>query len=216
LPLLLAALKKLEPAQAKATMKMLLNWSLRFMIAGSGGGGPLDRAYGQLAKEVMDGTIKTAAQMRDRVRPGVLRTEAEFKQAFSEARVTKTTLARYYLRALELHKQGELNADLGGTLDESFAFNVEHVMPQRESNDWPIDEQVAQQFRKRLGNMVLLNPDENVKLGSKSFSEKREAYAKSPLLLTQCVGAYAHWTPADIDDWQEKLAELATKIWPEK
>lgn len=216
LPLLLAVLKKLDPAPTKAAMKMFLNWSVRFMIAGSGGGGPLDRAYGQLAKDVMDGTIKTPAQMRDKVRPGVLRTDAEFKQAFSKARVTKTTLARYYLRALELHKEGEANSDLGGTLDESFAFNVEHVMPQRESDDWPIDEQVAQQFRKRLGNMVLLSPDDNLKLGNKGFADKRKVYVKSPLLLTQNVGSFAKWGPADIDQWQEQLSDIAVKIWPEK
>ena len=69
-------------------MKMFLNWSVRFTVAGSGGGGPLDRAYGALAKEVTEETIKTATQLRDKIRPGVLRTDAEFTQAFSKARVT--------------------------------------------------------------------------------------------------------------------------------
>ena len=132
LPLLLAVTKKFEPAQIKATVKMLLSWSVRFLVAGSGGGGPLDRAYGQLAKEVMDGIVKTASQIRERVRPGVLRTDAEFKQAFSKARATKTDLARYYLRALELLKQGDTRPELAGVIDDPFAYNVEHVMPQRE------------------------------------------------------------------------------------
>lgn len=216
LPLLLAVLKKFEPAQARIAMKMFLNWSVRFTVAGSGGGGPLDRAYGALAKEVTEETIKTATQLRDKIRPGVLRTDAEFTQAFSKARVTKTTLARYYLRALELHKKGDTNADLGGTLDENYVFNVEHVMPQRETSNWPIDEQLAQQFRKRLGNMTLLSPDENVKLGNKSFSEKRTIYLRSSLLLTQSIGNYTAWGPTEIDQWQEALADLAVKIWPEK
>ncbi len=216
LPLLLAIVKKFDGAQLKAAMKMLLSWSVRFMVAGSGGGGPLDRAYGQLAKEVIEGTITASAQLREKVRPGVLRTDAEFRQAFSKARVTKTTLARYYLRALELYKESVPNADLGCTLDESYAFNVEHVLPQRESEHWPIDEQLAGQFRKRLGNMVLLSPDENVKLGNKGFAEKKKAYAKSPLLLTQSVAAFSDWGPSEIDQWQEQLAKLAEKIWPEK
>ena len=120
--------------------------------------------------------VKASAQLREKTRPGVLRTDAEFKQTFSQARVTKTSLARYYLRAVELHKEGDANSDLGGTLDETFTFNVEHILPLRESAGWELDEQIAQQFRKRLGNMVLLNPDENVKLGNKSFAEKRRAY----------------------------------------
>jgi hypothetical protein len=72
-----------------------------------------------------------------------------------------------------LFKQNDANPELGGTLDESFSFNVEHVLPQSESIGWTVPEQVAQQFRKRLGNMVLLNPGANVKLGNKSFAEKK-------------------------------------------
>ena len=64
--------------------------------------------------------------------------------------------------------------------------------------------------------MVLLSPEENVKLGAKGFEEKRAVYAKSPLLLTQSVGAFAQWGPAEIDQWQESLADLSVKIWPEK
>lgn len=214
LPLLLAIVSKFEPAQIKASTKMLLFWSVRFLVAGSGGGGPLDRGYGQLAKEVTEGVVKTSGQIRERVRAGILRTDAEFGQAFSKARITKTNLARYYLRSLELHKQGDKTPELGGVIDDDYTFNVEHVMPQRESSDWKIPEQTAQQFRKRLGNMVLLSPTENVKLGTKGFKEKRKVYAKSPLLLTQEVGAYSDWGPTQIDEWQEKLAELAVNVWP--
>lgn len=213
-PLLLAIIKKFEPPQIRAAMKMLMSWSVRFTVAGSGGGGPLDRAYGLLAKGVWEGAITTTKQLKENVRPGVLRPDSEFRQAFANARVSKTILARYYLRALELHRHNNPHADLGGTLDESHVANVEHVMPQRQSDDWPIDEQSAQQYRKRLGNMVLLNPDENVKLGNKAFSEKKKVYAKSPFLLTQEVANYTEWGPVEIDEWQELLAERALEIWP--
>jgi hypothetical protein len=214
LPLLLAVIKKFQPSHARSAVKMFLSWSVRFLMAGVGGGGPLDRAYGQLAKEVTEGSIKTATKLREKVNPRILRTDDEFKLAFARASVSKTNLARYYLRSLELFKQDDPFADLGGTLDESFTFNVEHVMPQSESPDWNIDEEVGQQFRKRLGNMVLLNPDANVKLGSKSFSEKKKVYSASPVLLTQAVGKFKDWGPSEIDQRQSSLAGLAVKIWP--
>jgi len=62
--------------------------------------------------------------------------------------------------------------------------------------------------------MVLLNPEQNVKLGNKGFEEKRAIYAASPLLMTQQIGGYLTWGPDEIDQWQERLAELAVKIWP--
>jgi hypothetical protein len=213
-PLIVAVLRKFQDAQAKLAIKMFLAWSVRFLVAGSGGGGPLDRAYGQLAKEVMDGSAKSAKELRERVRAGVLRTDPEFRQAFSKARVSKTTLARYYLRALELFKHGEKNPELGDTLDDSYRFNVEHVMPQSETPGWNIDEQTALQLRKRLGNMVLLDPDINVKLGNKPFAEKKLTYADSPLLLTKAIADFSAWGPLEIDERQESLAELAVQIWP--
>jgi len=91
-PLLLAVIRKL-PSIAKAGTRLFLDWSVRFLVAGSGGGGPLDRAYGQLAKDVMAGTIKSVADLKTRVGAGILRTDAEFRQAFSKARVSKTILA---------------------------------------------------------------------------------------------------------------------------
>ncbi len=213
-PLLLAVLRKFEPAQAKIATRIFLDWSVRFLVAGSGGGGPLDRAYGQLSKDVMDGIVKTVADLKTRVSAGILRTDAEFKQAFSKARVSKTNLARYYLRALELHRKGEKSPELGGILDDTIHFNVEHVLPQSESSEWPIPEQTALQFRKRLGNMVLLNPEVNAKIGNKSFLEKKKVFAGSPLLLTQAISKFAKWGPNEIDERQELLAELAVKVWP--
>lgn len=213
-PLLLAILRKFEPAQAKIALRTCLDLSVRFLVAGSGGGGPLDRAYGALCKEVMDGIVKNVSDLKARVSAGILRTDAEFRQAFSKGRVSKTNLARYYLRALELHKRNEKNPELGGILDDTIHFNVEHILPQSESPDWPVPEQTALQFRKRLGNMVLLKPEINVKLGTKAFSEKRKAFAGSTHLLTQAVGKYAKWGPNEIDERQETLADLAVKVWP--
>ena len=183
-PLLLAVVRKFDPAQAKQATRIFLDWSVRFLVAGSGGGGPLDRAYGQLSKDVMDGTIKSVTDLKKRVSAGILRTDAEFKQAFSKGRVSKTNLARYYLRALELCMKGEQYPELGGILDDTIHFNVEHILPQSESKDWKIPEQTALQFRKRLGNMVLLNPDVNAKIGGNGFADKKKIFAKSPLLLT--------------------------------
>lgn len=214
-PLLLAIIRRFEPVQQRAAVRMLLSWSVRFLVAGSGGGGPLDRAYGQLSKEITDGTITKANQLRSRVGTGVIRADDEFRRAFVQARVTKTGLARYYLRAIEIEMQGLSgeNSDLGGVLDESYTFNLEHVMPLSQTTNWNVDEQVAQQYRKRLGNMVLINPDVNQKLGNKPFAQKRKVYQQSPMLSTQAVGQFTRWGAADIEARQTAMAELATRIW---
>jgi len=62
--------------------------------------------------------------------------------------------------------------------------------------------------------MVLLNPDMNVRIGGRSFADKKKVFAQSPLLLTQAVAKYPDWGPTEIDKRQETLADLAVKVWP--
>src|SRR5207245_1251627 len=38
-PLLIAVIEKFEPAQIRTCMRMFLSWSVRFLVAGYGGGG---------------------------------------------------------------------------------------------------------------------------------------------------------------------------------
>ena len=214
LPLLLSITRKFESAEIKLAVKILLSWSVRFIIAGSGGGGPLDRAYGQMSKEITSDTVKTAAQMKYNIRAAILRTDAEFEQSFGQARVTKGELARYYLRSLELYRQQQGLPELGGIIDDNFSANLEHILPQRRAEKWEINEQIAQQVQKRLGNMALLNPTVNVRIANKSFDDKKTAFAASSFLLTQDLVKFTNWGPDEIDERQRSLAKMAVKIWP--
>ena len=67
---------------------------------------------------------------------------------------------------------------------------------------------------KRLGNMVLLQASRNVSLGNAGFSAKKKEFSDSTFVVTRNVAAYKKWTPAEIDDRQEKLAKLAISVWP--
>src|SRR5258708_15623351 len=67
--LLLAVLRKFDPAQATIATRIFLDWSVRVLVAGSGGGGPLDRAYGQLSKHVMHGSMKNSPDLKTKLIP---------------------------------------------------------------------------------------------------------------------------------------------------
>jgi hypothetical protein len=211
-PLLLAVVRSFHPSEAKWALRMFVSWSVRFLIAGGGGGGVLDRHYGLRAKEVTEGSVTTTAQLNTKM-TGVIRSDADFQLAFRNHRVSKNNLARYYLRALELYEQNDPVPELGGILEDTLVFNLEHIMPQSPSDAWDVTEETAQAFGRRLGNMVLLNPNVNVKIGNKPFTERKPIYASSPLVLTQEVADYEEWGPIQIDQRQTRLADLAPKIW---
>ncbi len=62
-PLLLAIFKHFSEAEIKKTLPMVVAWTVRFLICGSGGSGTLETYYSERAKEVSARTIKTASQL---------------------------------------------------------------------------------------------------------------------------------------------------------
>lgn len=211
-PLLLAIVTHFEPKEATQAFKLCLSWSVRFLIAGGGGGGVLDRHYGLRAKETTAGEIKDTTTLAERMK-GIVRTDAEFREGLKRARVSKKHLARYYLRAIELNRAGEAKADLGGILEDTAAYNLEHVMPLNPSPSWNLPEETIQAYSRRLGNMTLLDPTINGDLANKAFDEKALIYKTSPLLITQEIAGFSKWTSDEIEERQAALADDALKIW---
>jgi hypothetical protein len=211
-PLLLAIVTHFEPKEATPAFKLCLSWSVRFLIAGGGGGGVLDRHYGLRAKEITAGEIKNTAMLSERMK-GVVRTDAEFREGLKRARVSKKHLARYYLRAIELSRAGEARAELGGILEDTATFNLEHVMPLNPGTGWTLSEETIQAYSKRLGNMTLLDPTMNGDIANKSYPEKRNIYKTSPLLITQEIADFNNWGSDEIEERQSAMADDALKIW---
>lgn len=211
-PLLLAVVWKFTPAEAKKAFRMFVSWSVRFLVAGGGGGGVLDRHYGLRAKEVTEGNVTTAAELATKM-GSIIRGDVDFRTAMLTHRVSKSPLARYYLRALELKMQGAPNPELGGVLEDTVLFNLEHVMPLSPGDEWDLSAEILQANNKRLGNMALLNPEANVGGGNKSFVEKLPIYKASPLLLTQAIASHSIWGPDEIDARQVQMADIAPSVW---
>ena len=211
-PLLLAVIRHFSPAEAKVAFKAFLSWSVQFLVAGGAGGGVIERHYGLRAKEISDSKVKTAAELKERMKE-IVRSDQEFVDGFRQHRVSKVHLARYYLRALELTKIGDDRADLGGILEDTTQFTLEHVIPLNPSDAWNLPDEIIYGYAKRLGNMTLLDPANNHDLGNKGFQEKAVIFQKSPLLITQEIGKQKEWGPSQIDARQAVMAATALDIW---
>jgi hypothetical protein len=211
-PLLLSIITRFDPKEATQAFQQCLAWSVRFLMAGGGGGGVLDRHYGLRAKEISGGEIKTASVLAEKMK-GIVRTDAEFFEGLRRARVSKTHLARYYLRAIELKRADEGNPELGGVIEDTSAYNLEHVIPLRPSTNWNLSDEIIQGYSKRLGNMTLLDPTVNVDLDNKTFAEKVPIYKTSPLMITQEIAEFSKWGPDEIEERQAALASDALTIW---
>lgn len=211
-PLMLAVARNFTVAEAEKAFQAMVSWAVRFLIAGGGGGGVMDRSYGSRARDVTRGTITTAKKLSAEM-AAVVPSDALFQSAFATANVRKTNLARYYLRALELHVKDEKNPQFLPN-DDTTAVNLEHILPVNPSAAWAIAEELAEVFHKRLGNLVLLSSKQNVEIGNATYAEKRAVLQASPFILTTEAAKSEAWGTEQIEARQQQLAALAPLVWP--
>ena len=211
LPLLFAIASYLPPEEADKAFKLCVTWSVRFLIAGQGKAGRLDKPYSERAHEIGTGKIKTARALREAMKP-IVPTDKEFLEAFATARVSKAYLARYYLRALDQElKAGEMPEYVAN--DDAAQINLEHVIPLNPSADWNIDKETADACQRLLGNMVLLRSDRNAAVGNARFADKKPTFQQSAYLMTSEIADFHTFGLAQIKERQKKMAEIAVRTW---
>jgi hypothetical protein len=212
-PLLLAILEHFTVAEARLALPSLVSWSVRFLVAGGGGGGRLDTQYGSLAEAIHGQSVKTARNLRKRM-DGIAPNDVRFAEAFEGHQSTKAKLARYYLTTLEHAQIGTSHPAVAYVEDPELRFNLEHTLPKAPSAAWRTTQDVVDQYCNRLGNMVLLPAATNVQAANLPFGKKREIFGRDSRLLTQEVADCLMGGPAEIEERQSRLAALATKAWP--
>jgi hypothetical protein len=131
--------------------QLMLSWSVRFIIVGTGGGGYLDRNYSLLAAKVSPNGISKARELRDEFSNSVP-ADPEFEAAFRSHSISNSEIARYVCRSLEAHKRGEPNPSVA-FFENTQSSNLEHVLPRNPGPDWKIAPDVAKAYFKRIGNL---------------------------------------------------------------
>lgn len=214
-PLVLAVVAHFETKEVRRALPMLVCWTVRFMVVGKLGSGPLESGYADRAQEVSAGKITTASQLFD-ASTSFLASDAEFEQGFAVARSSAQYLARFYLRVLEKQNSAAAGEELIVNPNVE-AVNIEHIMPQTREPHWKeIPAEQHESFVKRLGNLTLLDRVLNEKSGNLPFTEKAKAFAESNISMTREVANVVTWDTNAIDERQRQMAKLAIKAWPLK
>ncbi|MBI2303253.1 MAG: DUF262 domain-containing protein [Chloroflexi bacterium] len=116
---------------------------------------------------------------------------------------------RYFFHRYEEHlarKAGQNfnNEQWNHIWEASAADSIEHILAQRAENDWV----------HWLGNLLVLPPKLNSKLGAKRPAEKAEDYRKTGLLVAQeVVDVLSEWNSGFIEDREEYLLNWAQQEW---
>lgn len=213
-PLLLAILKKFkDKKEVKKALKLIVSWLVRNLITGSLGGGTLEKEYANKAKKVFNEEIKNAKELREDLKK-LIPDDAEFKEKFIAATVSTEKYARYYLRAIENQKKGITSPELIVNSDPD-VVNLEHILPKNPHKNWSnFNEDQVVSLNKRIGNLTLMQNKLNSEQGNEPFSKKKIYFVNSDLWITKMIADnYNGWTPDNIRDRQEQLANIAVQTW---
>ena len=174
---------------------------------------PIAQAAHRVFSPKAKNPIATAAGMKKEL-AHIIPVDQQFRQAFELVTVSKATLARYYLRSLEMAAKNEA-APWFIPNDDKQTINLEHVLPEKPEKNWPkFDDEAARIYVKRIGNLALLLAKSNSDLRSSDFETKKAVYKDSPYDLTKQIATVPEWTPAQISTRQKVLADLALRAWP--
>ena len=216
-PLMLAVASRFTPKEATEAFRMFITWGVRLFIAGSTRSDSVAEPIAEAANRVFSALVKTpittAAELKKEL-ANIVPVDEQFRQAFELATVSKATLARYYLRSLEMAAKNEA-APWFVPNDDKQTINLEHVLPERPEKNWPqFPDESARIYVKRIGNLALLLAKTNSDLRSADFKTKKDVYKDSPYELTRQISTVADWNEKQISERQKGLAELALRAWP--
>jgi len=140
----------------------------------------------------------------------------EFKSAFG----TSHLINKYSREVLYCIALYQLNSDFTDNSRLNFdGLSVEHIMPKNWKKNWKnLPEGITEDYRKHklltLGNLTLVKGKLNSSMRDSGWNKKKQALTKfSTLRQTTDYLNNDDWNEETIKDRQEKLCELALKIW---
>ncbi len=211
-PLILAALSKFAKEDVERTIQNLVPWAIRFIVNGKLGSSALEDNFASNANKVWQKEIKDYKTLFGSMKR-TIPSDEDFQHSALSWIIARADFARYVLRTLEgvAKNHGELTPN-----DSPNILTLEHVLPKNpDPKDWPDfspDEHHA--FHRRLGNLCLLEGNQNSHLGNVPFEDKKAVLTASNLASTQMIGNYEKWTKESIQKRQARLAEWAVRAWP--
>jgi len=98
-------------------------------------------------------------------------------------------------------------------------ISVEHILPQNPPEgskwrEWFTDEEI-EQYKHKLGNLVLLNRRKNSSLSNLDFEEKKDRYFKGSISTFPGINHIMHkteWKKEDIENRTNDMIEKLTSI----
>ena len=138
--------------------------------------------------------------------------DEEFKINFSNKEFKNTSrnnkVIKYILIKLENSVAGTGYDFIG---DQN---TIEHILPENPSDKWKLSDDIIDRCKHRLGNLCLLEKNNNRNLGNTLYVDKKKFFSESSFKTTKWISEHNdEWDEDRIVHRQKKMANQAKSIW---
>lgn len=213
-PLLFTAWERFSREDFARIQKLVSVISFRYSVVSELNTNALEPAYHAAARAVLDGASRRPADVFETLK-AIYVDDDRFRQ--NVARMALATsgngkkLAKYVLARLESDRSGR------ACDPDTDPATIERVLPENPSAAWEaiFPERLWETSIYRLGNLTLLEPSLNRRVGNADYAQKAAAYEESHYLSTRDIPTSApdQWTPDLLEVRQRRLADRAVQLW---
>ena len=213
--ILLMAILEQAPDQFHDYLIMIRNFTFRYSTIGGKNTSHLQRAYMKAAHAVRQEGGMPASVCFDHFFADLYPQDNQFHSTFAKKSIRITALARHILCEIN----NNLTKKEGGKTysADNNDIDLEHILPKKYKDHWQEQSKNfpggAHKYVHRLGNMTLISPESNRRLGNTDFATKKQRYIDNSLAITDRVLDEPKWSADAINRRQNWLASEAVKIW---
>lgn len=182
--------------------------------------GPHDTIFNHLAQNAFD-SDEPLQYMDDYLESeGRYPSDEQFKRYFQREDFRRSDRTKYILSKME-----EDYFSHGGkqVAESRYQVHIEHILPERPGKNltelwlerFEITEDEHEEFKKKIGNLTLLESDPNIKASNRSLEKKQEYYTEeaTDFEMTHELTDKSKWDVAEIKNRSQRLSGIAVDVW---
>jgi uncharacterized protein with ParB-like and HNH nuclease domain len=147
-------------------------------------------------------------------------TDEQFIRHFTQEDFSRTDRTKYVLSKIEEEHYGH-----GGkaVVESRYQVHIEHILPEHPGKNltrlwlepFGISDDEHDDFKKKIGNLTLLEEDPNIRASNRSLDEKQAYYTPeaTDFMMTHELTSRDQWGISDIEKRSGDLAEIAADVW---
>lgn len=182
--------------------------------------GPHDTIFNHLAQNAFD--VENPLQYMDEYlrSEGRFPTDEQFERHFIQEDFSRSDRTKYVLSKIEEDHYGHGGKEV---VESRYQVHIEHILPEHPGKNltklwlepFNISNDEHADFKKRIGNLTLLEEDPNIRASNRSLERKQQYYTeeRTDFKMTHELQDRDRWGVAEIEGRSDQLAEIATEVW---